>query len=149
MSVFYGDAAPIRHEVVLRVDSWGVAYKGFERALIDLDRRYLDYADAGLFGQSVRDGGLGWKSVFAVAPGNSYDLTDRLTLRGGYLYNTNPIPAPATLFNVQLPGIIRRQADATGPAPRGPGPATANGSGLAAPGTAHPPPVMPPATPEA
>jgi hypothetical protein len=33
-------------------------------------------------------------------------LTDRLTLRGGYLFNTNPIPAVATLFNVQLPGII-------------------------------------------
>lgn len=87
--------------------SWGVAYKGFERALIDLDLRYFDYAGTGLFGQSVRDGGLGWNSVFAVALGGQYALTDRLTLRGGYLFNTNPIPAPATLFNVQLPGIIQ------------------------------------------
>ena len=28
-----------------------------------------------------------------------------MTLRGGYLYNTNPIPATNTLFNVQAPGI--------------------------------------------
>ncbi|MDG3002559.1 OmpP1/FadL family transporter [Paludisphaera mucosa] len=87
--------------------SWGVAYKGFEKALIDVDLRYLDYANAALFGQSVRDGGLGWNSVFALAIGGQYALTDRVTLRAGYLFNTNPIPTPATLFNVQLPGIIQ------------------------------------------
>ncbi len=87
--------------------SWGVAYKGIERALIDVDLRYFDYANAALFGQPVRDGGLGWNSVFAVATGAQYELTDRLTLRGGYLFNTNPIPATNTLFNVQLPGIIQ------------------------------------------
>jgi long-chain fatty acid transport protein len=87
--------------------SWGVAYKGLERALVDVDLRYLDYGNAGLFGQSVRDGGLGWRSVFALAIGGQYALTDRLTLRAGYLFNTNPIAEPATLFNVQLPGIIQ------------------------------------------
>lgn len=87
--------------------SWGVAYKGFARSLIDVDLRYLDYGNAALFGQSVRDGGLGWNSVFALALGGQYALTDRVTLRAGYLFNTNPIPAPATLFNVQLPGIIQ------------------------------------------
>jgi long-chain fatty acid transport protein len=86
--------------------SLGVAYKGFDRALIDVDVRYFDYADTDLFGQSVSSGGLGWRSVFAVAVGGQYELTDRLTLRGGYLYNTNPIPNTATLFNVQLAGII-------------------------------------------
>lgn len=86
--------------------SWGVAYKGIERALIDVDLRYFDYANAALFGQSVADGGLGWRGVFAVATGGQYALTDRLTLRAGYLFNTNPIPDTATLFNVQLPGII-------------------------------------------
>lgn len=86
--------------------SWGVAYKGFERALIDVDLRYFDYANAALFGQSVADGGLGWRSVFAVAVGGQYAVTDRLIVRGGYLYNTNPIPSTKTLFNVQLPGII-------------------------------------------
>lgn len=86
--------------------SWGVAYKGIERAIIDVDLRYLDYANTSLFGQSVADGGLGWNSVFAVAVGAQYELTDRMTVRGGYLFNTEPIPATATLFNMQLPGII-------------------------------------------
>jgi long-chain fatty acid transport protein len=68
--------------------------------------RYFDYANTQLFGQPLRDGGLGWRSVFAVAVGGQYALSDRLTLRGGYLFNTNPIPSIATLFNVQLPAII-------------------------------------------
>jgi long-chain fatty acid transport protein len=74
--------------------------------LIDVDLRYIDYANTSLFGTKVIDGGLGWRSVFAVALGAQYQATDRFTLRGGYLYNTNPIPNPATLFNVQAPGII-------------------------------------------
>jgi long-chain fatty acid transport protein len=85
--------------------SWGVAYKGLPRTLIDVDLRYIDYAHSELFGQKVVDGGLGWRSVFVVALGTQYQATDRLTLRGGYLYNTNPIPNPVTLFNVQAPGI--------------------------------------------
>jgi long-chain fatty acid transport protein len=86
--------------------SWGVAYKGLPRTLIDVDLRYFDYAHSELFGQKIIDGGLGWRSVFAVATGVQYQATDRLTLRAGYLYNTNPIPNPVTLFNVQAPGII-------------------------------------------
>jgi long-chain fatty acid transport protein len=86
--------------------SWGVAYKGLPRTLIDVDLRYFDYPHSELFGPKVIDGGLGWRGVFAVALGAQYQATDRLTLRGGYLYNTNPIPNPVTLFNVQAPGII-------------------------------------------
>jgi hypothetical protein len=74
--------------------------------LIALDLRYIDYADASLFGTKVIDGGLGWRSVFAVALGAQYQATDRFTLRAGYLYNTNPIRDVTTLFNVQAPGII-------------------------------------------
>jgi long-chain fatty acid transport protein len=103
------DLAPRRIGIQAQVPaiySWGVAYKGIERALIDVDLRYFDYANAALFGQSVPDGGLGWRSIFAAAVGGQYALTDRLIVRGGYLYNTNPIPDPVTLFNVQLPGIV-------------------------------------------
>jgi long-chain fatty acid transport protein len=86
--------------------SWGIAYKGIPRTLIDLDLRYIDYANSELFGQKVVDGGLGWRSVFVAALGTQYQATDRMTLRAGYLYNTNPIPNPVTLFNVQAPGVI-------------------------------------------
>ena len=43
----------------------------------------------------------------AVATGVQYQLSEKLTIRGGYLFNTNPIPAPATLFNVQAPAITQ------------------------------------------
>jgi long-chain fatty acid transport protein len=86
--------------------SWGIAYKGLPNTLIDLDLRYFDYKDAALFGQTPSNGGLGWRSVFAVALGVQYQLSEKATVRGGYLYNTNPIPATNTLFNVQAPGII-------------------------------------------
>ncbi len=89
-----------------QIFSWGLAYKGFARTLIDVDLRYIDYADSQLFGQRIVDGGLGWQSVFAVAVGAQYQATDRFTIRGGYLYNTNPIRDVTTLFNVQAPGII-------------------------------------------
>jgi long-chain fatty acid transport protein len=86
--------------------SWGIAYKGLPKTLIDVDLRYIDYASTSLFGTKVVDGGLGWQSVFAVAVGAQYKATDKLSLMGGYLYNTNPVRGQATLFNLQAPGII-------------------------------------------
>lgn len=105
----FPDLAPRRISVqadIPAIYSWGVAYKGIPNALIDVDVRYFDYTDTELFGENVRDGGLGWRSVFAVATGMQYRLTDRLNLLAGYLYNTNPINETQTLFNVQAPGII-------------------------------------------
>ena len=93
---------------VPEIFSWGVAYKGFERALIDVDLRYLDYKNTTLYGTKPIDGGLGWNSVFAVAVGGQYQATDRMTLRAGYLYNTNPIKANNTLFNIQAPGFLQQ-----------------------------------------
>jgi long-chain fatty acid transport protein len=87
--------------------SWGLAYKGIERLLVDVDLRYFDYRNAALWGDSIASGGLAWDSIFAVAVGGQYQLTDRLTLRGGYLFNQNPINEVKTIFNVQAPGFIQ------------------------------------------
>jgi long-chain fatty acid transport protein len=89
--------------------SWGIAYKGIERTIIDLDLRYLDYANTSLFGTAAppQGTGLGWSSVFAVALGGQYQATDKLSLRAGYLFNTNPVPNERTLLNVQLPAITQ------------------------------------------
>lgn len=92
---------------VPEIFSWGIAYKGFERALIDVDLRYFDYDNADLYGVKPIDGGLGWQSIFAVAVGGQYQLTEKLTLRAGYLYNVNPIRSTYTLFNVQAPGFLQ------------------------------------------
>jgi long-chain fatty acid transport protein len=89
--------------------SWGIAYKGFERTLIDLDLRYLDYANTDLFGTAAppKGSGLGWRGVFAVALGVQYEATEKLTLRAGYLFNTLAVPSDKTLLNVQLPSITQ------------------------------------------
>ncbi len=41
-----------------------------------------------------------------MAIGGQYQATDRLTLRSGYIYNTNPIHGTDTLFNIQAPGFM-------------------------------------------
>ena len=89
--------------------SWGVAYKGFQKTLLDVDLRYLDYANTPLFGDAPppRGTGLGWSSVFAVAIGGQYRATEKLTLRAGYLFNTDPVPSAHTLLNLQLPAITQ------------------------------------------
>jgi long-chain fatty acid transport protein len=104
----FPDLAPRRigiQATIPEILSWGIAYKGLPGTILDVDLRYFDYANTALFGQKVVDGGLGWRSVFAVAFGARYQATDRLSLMAGYLYNTNPIPSPVTLFNMQAPGI--------------------------------------------
>lgn len=87
--------------------SWGVSYRPTEKLLVSLDLRYFDYASTDLYGTPVRDGGLGWKSVFSTAIGARYQATDRVSLSAGYSYNDNPIQSPATLFNIQAPLITQ------------------------------------------
>lgn len=87
--------------------SLGAAFKGVDRLVVDVDLRYFDYASAPLWGDSPIDGGLAWKSIISVAVGGQYQLTDRLTLRGGYLFNQNPIHEMNTIFNIQAPGFIQ------------------------------------------
>jgi len=70
--------------------SGGIAFKGLPRTLIDVDFRYFDYANAGLYGQRVIDGGLGWRSIFAVATafagiwGMNFELMPELKMWWGY-----------------------------------------------------------------
>jgi long-chain fatty acid transport protein len=72
-----------------------------------LDLRYVDYKNTELFGTRVVSGGLGWDSVFVAALGSRYQVNDRVSVSGGYVYNDNPIPTTGTLFNVQSPLITQ------------------------------------------
>ena len=87
--------------------SWGVGYRPTDKLLLSADLRYFAYKSTDLFGTPLRDGGLGWRDVFAVALGSRYQVTDRAALSLGYVYNDNPIPSVGTLFNVQAPAIIQ------------------------------------------
>ncbi len=85
--------------------SWGLGYRPTDRLLLATDLRYFDWSNAALFGDSIPNPGLAWRSIWAVALGGQYRLTDRAYFRLGYLYNQNPVPNEATLFQAQAPGI--------------------------------------------
>lgn len=85
--------------------SGGIAYRGFERWLFASDLRFTDYEHTkgfsrSGFGPNGAVQGLGWKSVFSLHLGGSYDWTERTRTRIGYLYTENPIPGELTAFNL-------------------------------------------------
>jgi long-chain fatty acid transport protein len=103
-----GNPQPLNLNLSLpAIYSLGFGWRPIDPLLIDLDLRYFDYRDAQLFGTPVSSGGLGWDSVFSVALGANYQVTDRIAIRGGYQYNTNPLANTSTLFNIQAPAILQ------------------------------------------
>lgn len=92
--------------------SVGAAYTGFDRWLLALDARYLDYGNTKGFSDTgyaptgaVR--GLGWDSIFAISTGAQYQVTDALAARLGYSFNTNPIDDAVTFYNIMSPLVIQ------------------------------------------
>jgi long-chain fatty acid transport protein len=94
----------------------GVSYAGFDRWLFAADVRYFDYANAAGFdeqGFNPTDfsvAGLGWDSIFSISQAVQFELTPRMTLRGGYTWNENPIPEELAFFNVASSLIIQHWA---------------------------------------
>ncbi len=94
------------------ITSLGLSYSGLCRWLFAADARFIDWHNASGFNQSgfAPDGsvrGLGWKDQFVIAVGSQYQLTDRISVRGGYSYNTNPEPSDQAFFNIAAPTIIQ------------------------------------------
>ena len=97
--------------------SFGVGYTGFERWTLAADVRYIDYAHTTPFSTLGfnPDGslaGLGFRSIFAIACGAQYQLTDTISLRGGYSYNQDPISTDRTSFNIASPVILQHSVNA-------------------------------------
>ncbi len=64
-------------------------------------------------GLGADDGpGFGWRDVTAIKTGISYDVTGSLTVRLGYIYNTQPIRRSQTYFNILAPAVIQHHATA-------------------------------------
>jgi long-chain fatty acid transport protein len=92
--------------------SWGVAYSNPEGLTLTTDLRYFDYKDTQLFGPPITAGGLRWNNVFSVAVGAQYALNEKLAVRAGYVYNSEPVPTNVTLFNIQAPAITQHTLSA-------------------------------------
>ena len=54
--------------------------------------------------------GFGWEDVTVLKVGVAYDVTPELTIRSGYNYGGQPIPASETLFNMIAPGVVEHHA---------------------------------------
>jgi long-chain fatty acid transport protein len=92
--------------------SAGITYAGFDRWLFAIDTHYIDFNNAAGFRQSGFDPtgavtGIGWRSIWAIALGAQYRLTDGLTVRAGYTWNQNPIDSQHAFFNVASPAIVQ------------------------------------------
>ncbi len=97
--------------------SVGASYTGLDRWVFAADARYLDYADVHGFGEEgfAPDGavrGVGWRSIFAVATGVQYQLTDTASLRLGYSWNQNPVPAGQSFINTVSPLLVEHMISA-------------------------------------
>jgi long-chain fatty acid transport protein len=83
--------------------SLGLAYDGIDGLLLAADIRWLDYRTTKLLGEPVVQGGANWDSIWAVALGARYHLSERMSFQAGYLFNENPVPSLLAFFNSQLP----------------------------------------------
>ena len=94
--------------------SLGTAYAGYERLLLALDLRYLDYSNTqpfsstGISPTTYAVNGLGWKNIFGLSTGAQYELTNAVSVRAGYSFNTNPISNGNTFFNAATPLDIQQ-----------------------------------------
>ena len=56
--------------------------------------------------------GFGWQDITAYKLGADYKLSNTLTLRAGFNYSDQPIPAAETLFNLLAPAVERSHVTA-------------------------------------
>ena len=105
-----GGPRPLNLDVDLpMILSLGTSYAGWENWLFALDVRYFDYAntdgfgDAAIFDATGKLGGLDFSSVMSTALGVQRVVSDRLTIRGGYTFNQNPIKNSEAFYNIASP----------------------------------------------
>ncbi len=97
--------------------SVGTSYQGIDRLLLAADLRYLDYNNTSGFGTSgfAPTGalnGVGLQSIFAVALGAQYQVTDAMTVRMGYSWSQNPVTNAQTSANIASPLVIQNMLSA-------------------------------------
>ncbi|KAA3607294.1 MAG: hypothetical protein DWQ01_16505 [Planctomycetota bacterium] len=97
------------------IASIGVGYSGFKDLELIADVRYIDYKNTDGFGEAKfnRDfsvNGFGWDSIFVLALGLQYQLSESFWVRAGYAYNENPIPDANSTFNLPAPAVIQHHA---------------------------------------
>tara|TARA_R110002050_G_scaffold109796_7_gene221237 strand:- start:168 stop:1481 length:1314 start_codon:yes stop_codon:yes gene_type:complete len=87
---------------------------GYSLGNIDLalDYRLVDYENTDGFSTtgwtpSASVLGFGWKNMSIISAGIQFKGVDRLPLRIGYTYSSNPISGDLAFFNIPAPAIIK------------------------------------------
>jgi long-chain fatty acid transport protein len=87
---------------------------GFSKGAVDvaLDYRYVFYENTEGFeakgwSQTASVNGFGWKDISIVSVGLQYKGINKLPLRAGYTYNTNPISDELVFFSTPATAVIK------------------------------------------
>jgi long-chain fatty acid transport protein len=87
---------------------------GYSKGDIDfaLDFRRVDYENTDGFSttgwtQTGSVAGFGWKNISILSAGLQYKGINKVPLRIGYTYSSNPISSEVTFFNVPATAIIK------------------------------------------
>lgn len=97
----------------------GLTFKATDAATLAAEVQRINYSDVNSVGNPLAalmqgvalgtaDGpGFGWRDVTTYKVGASFALSQRLTVRGGYSHETQPVPRTETFFNILAPGVIQ------------------------------------------
>lgn len=87
---------------------------GYSNNAIDLalDYRMVDYENTDGFSETgwtstASVAGFGWENISILSAGIQYKGVDKLPLRLGYTYSSNPIPEEVAFFNIPATAIIK------------------------------------------
>lgn len=87
---------------------------GYSNAALDfaLDFRRVDYENTEGFSKTgwtptASVLGFGWNSISIVSAGLQYKGINKLPLRVGYTYSSNPISSDVTFFNIPATAVIK------------------------------------------
>ena len=77
-----------------------------------LDYRMVDYENTDGFSETgwtptASVSGFGWENISIISAGIQYKGIDKLPLRLGYTYSSNPIPEEVAFFNIPATAIIK------------------------------------------
>ena len=87
---------------------------GYSKGDVDfaLDFRRVDYENTAGFENTgwtptASVAGFGWKNISIISTGLQYKGINKLPLRFGYTYSSNPIPEEVTFFNIPATAVIK------------------------------------------
>ncbi|MCA9197674.1 MAG: outer membrane protein transport protein, partial [Planctomycetales bacterium] len=90
----------------------GMGYHGFTRTKLAVDVRYIDYENTDGFepARFAADGsvtGFGWSSIWVVATGVEFALTESWRWRFGYTFNQSPIDHSTMFYSSPSPALTQ------------------------------------------